>query len=76
MPKRQSKPPRDPNQAATSILQQVTGDKPKVVPTKKNAAAVELGRRGGEARKNKLSAERQKEIAQEAARKRWGKPSE
>ena len=73
MPK--SKPPADPNQAARSILDQITGEKRKVAPVEKNGAAVELGRKGGEARKAALPAEERKRIAQEAARKRWG-PSE
>ncbi|MGY4155646.1 hypothetical protein ACVINW_001488 [Bradyrhizobium sp. USDA 4461] len=39
----------------------------------KNAAAMALGRLGGKARAEGLSAKRRKEIAKEAARKRWGK---
>lgn len=72
MPK--SKPPSDPNEAATSILAQITGEKPKVAPHEKNGAAVELGRKGGEARKAALSEDERKRIASEAARKRWGPP--
>ena len=34
------------------------------------------GQNGGNARKEKLSPERRKEIAREAAKKRWGKPKE
>ena len=37
----------------------------------KNAAAVALGRRGGEARARRMSAKRRKEIAQKAAQARW-----
>jgi hypothetical protein len=44
---------------------------------RKNPAAVLLGRlgglKGGKARAEKLSPERRKEIAQLAAKKRWGK---
>jgi hypothetical protein len=40
--------------------------------TPKNPAAVELGRRGGEARKAALPAEERSRIAKDAARKRWG----
>jgi hypothetical protein len=73
-----SKPPSDPNEAARSILDQITGDKPKVVPDKKNSAAVELGRlggvKGGAARAKALSPEQRTRIAAVAARKRWGKP--
>ena len=37
----------------------------------KNKAAVELGRRGGQARAKKLSKERRAEIPRTAAKKRW-----
>lgn len=66
------KPPSDPNQAAKSILDRLTGDEPEMEPAVKNPAAVELGRRGGKARAAALSAEEQQRIGQEAARKRWG----
>jgi hypothetical protein len=66
------KPPSDPAQAARSILDQVTGEKPKVEPREKNGAAVELGRAGGKARAAALGPEERKRIAEEAARKRWG----
>ena len=39
----------------------------------KDKAAQSLGRRGGKARAQKLTARRRKEIAVGAARKRWGK---
>lgn len=39
----------------------------------KNAAAVALGRLGGKARAEGLSARKRKEIAKKAAAKRWGK---
>ena len=38
----------------------------------KNKAAVELGRKGGQARAKKMSPERRAEIARKAAQKRWG----
>jgi hypothetical protein len=38
----------------------------------KNKAAQELGRLGGKARAEGMSAKRRKEIAQKAAKKRWG----
>ena len=80
MPKRSSKPPSDANRATRSILASLKGDgeadTPIVAPVEKNAAAVELGRRGGlkggAARAAALSPEDRKRIAQEAARKRWG----
>ena len=37
----------------------------------KNKAAVELGRKGGKARAEKLTPERRSEIARKAASKRW-----
>jgi hypothetical protein len=45
------------------------------VPTEdgKNAAAVALGRMGGKARAAGMTAKRRKEIAQKAAKSRWGK---
>ena len=65
------KPPSDPARAAKSILDQATGT-PKVEPPEKNAAAVELGRKGGQARAAALPANDRKRIAEEAARQRWG----
>ncbi|MHC2533327.1 2-keto-3-deoxy-6-phosphogluconate aldolase [Bradyrhizobium diazoefficiens] len=38
----------------------------------KNAAAVALGRMGGKARAEGMTAKRRKEIAKKAAEKRWG----
>jgi hypothetical protein len=42
----------------------------------KEKAAQALGKKGGAARREKLSPERRAEIARQAAAKRWGKPSE
>ena len=39
----------------------------------KNAAAVALGRMGGKARAEGMSAKRRTEIAKKAAKSRWGK---
>jgi len=39
----------------------------------KNAAAVALGRMGGKARAEGVTAKKRKEIAKKAAAKRWGK---
>jgi hypothetical protein len=39
----------------------------------KLSAAAELGRKGGKARAEGLSAKRRKEIAKEAAKRRWSK---
>lgn len=38
----------------------------------KDKAAQAMGKKGGAARRDKLSPERRAEIAREAARKRWG----
>jgi hypothetical protein len=38
----------------------------------KNAAAVALGRRGGKARAEGMSAKKRREIAKKAAKARWG----
>jgi hypothetical protein len=70
MPKRSSK---DTNVIAANVVGQAT-DEAKIV---KNPAAVALGRlggkKGGRARANKLTPARRKEIAQRAARARWGR---
>lgn len=64
-------PKRDLNQIAASIVAQTTGD------TKKNPAAVALGRlgglKGGKARAESLSPAERKGIARKAAAKRWSK---
>lgn len=39
----------------------------------KSKAAVELGRKGGRARAERLPAKRRREIAKQAAKKRWAK---
>ena len=67
----------DINQIAARIRQQSTGEQITVLPSGKNAAAVELGRlgglKGGKARAAKLTAKRRKQIAQKAAKARWDK---
>jgi len=73
MPKRASnKNSGDINQIALSIVEQAT-QQPNLL---KNPAAVALGRlggkKGGVARALKLTPEKRREIAQKAARKRWG----
>ena len=71
MQKRSSK--QDHNQLAHSIVEQVAQSASSQ--PQKNPAAVALGRlgglKGGRMRAKRLSAKRRKEIAQEAARKRW-----
>jgi predicted KAP-like P-loop ATPase len=64
--------PRDPNQLAARIVEISTREEPQ-----KNPAAVALGRlgglKGGKARMKKLTPERRRQIASEAARARWAK---
>ncbi len=69
------------NRAGKEALQQLldvmriaTGEiEDKVTDDGKNAAAVALGRRGGQARAEGLSRKRRKEIARKAAQSRWSK---
>lgn len=62
---------KDINKLAHSILKKATDEK------EKNPAAVALGRlgglRGGNARAEKLTPEKRKEIAKKAAKARWNK---
>lgn len=73
---------RDLNKLAAEIVSEATnGEKPEPKPErKKNAAAVELGRRGGlkggKARAEKLTPEQRSEIAKKAAQARWKKTYE
>lgn len=75
------KRPRDANQLAKFIVDVATeGESPVDDGSEtKNAAAVELGRRGGlkggKARASALSPSRRAEIAREAAAARWKKSS-
>ena len=76
MPDRSRKRPRDINQLAKFIVDEATSDEPRPeAEPEKNAAAVELGRRGGlvggKARADSLSPERRAEIARKAAAARW-----
>ncbi len=73
-----AKRPKDTNQLAKFIVEIATGEREDTPPaSKKNAAAVELGRlgglKGGNARAKKLTGEQRKDIASKAAKKRWGK---
>jgi hypothetical protein len=73
MPKRSIKK-LDTYQTASAVIRSLTGAAPE---TAKNPAAVALGRlgglKGGAARAKSLTAERRKEIALLAAKKRWHK---
>jgi hypothetical protein len=77
MPKRSSK--KDTAQNALRVVEQAIGEE-LVAPRKKNPAAVALGRLGGKvggkARAAKLTSERKREIASDAARVRWSKEKE
>jgi len=77
MPKRSRKPPTDPNQLAASIVAKATSEHEPEAKPEKNPAAVALGRlgglKGGKARAEKLTAKKRFEIAQRAAKSRWGK---
>jgi hypothetical protein len=48
-------------------------DQTETIPDGKNPAAVALGRMGGKARAEGMTAKRRKEIAKKAARSRWEK---
>ncbi len=66
------KRPADANQRAVMIGRIATGEiEDKVTDDGKNAAAVALGRMGGKARAEGLSARKRKEIAKKAAKARW-----
>ncbi len=68
--------PKDTNKRAKSVVDLATGENEKTTQSGKNAAAVELGRKGGlkggHARAKALSAKRRSEIAKKAAAARWG----
>ncbi len=64
------KRPRDPNQLAKSIIDIATGQQPSPVDTR-DPAAVAMGKKGGKARAESLTAEQRSEIAKKAAKTRW-----
>ena len=66
------KRPADVNARAVMIAKIATGEIEKLTTQDgKNAAAVALGRLGGKARAERMTAKRRKEIAQKAAKARW-----
>ena len=73
------KRPRDPAQLAKLMIDIASGDVEDRERTPeergKNAAAAELGRKGGRARAVKISADKRKEIAKKAAKARWKETS-
>jgi hypothetical protein len=60
---------------AVHVMRVLTGETEDVIPTPesegKDPAAVALGRKGGKARAESMSAKRRKEIAKKAAARRW-----
>ena len=83
-PAKLPKRPRDANQLAFQVVGELTGTLAPLPPEDagppKNPAAVALGKlggsKGGKARAASLTPEQRREIAQNAARKRWGKKEE
>ena len=65
------KRPADAIGAAVKIAKIATGEIEEITDDGKNKAAVELGRKGGRARAEKLSKRRRAEIARKAAQARW-----
>ncbi len=67
------KRPADVIGAAVTVAKIATGEIEETTDDGKNKAAVELGRKGGQARAKILSKKRRAEIARAAAKKRWSK---
>ena len=66
------KRPADAVSAAVMVAKIATGEvEDEMTDDGKNKAAVELGRKGGQARAKKLSKKRRAEIAKRAAEARW-----
>jgi len=66
------KRPADVVAAAVKVMRIATGeDAEDLTDDGKDKAAISLGRRGGKARAEKMSAERRSEIAKKAAKSRW-----
>ncbi len=56
---------------AVHVMRIATGELPEDRPLPPDTAAQELGRKGGRARADKMTAERRAEIAKKAAKARW-----
>ncbi len=68
------KRPADVIGAAVKVMQIATDEiEEDIDDDGKNKAAVELGRKGGKARAEKMTPEQRVDIARKAARKRWSK---
>ncbi len=66
------KRPTDINERAKLIIDIAIGEQCETNPDEgKNSEAVKLGKLGGAARAKSLTSEKRKEIAQNAAKKRW-----
>jgi hypothetical protein len=65
--------PRDPISLAKLIGDIATGQREDAAAERKDRAASELGRKGGTSRAKKLTPERRREIAQQAAKARYSK---
>jgi len=81
MPDRSRKRPRDVNELARQLVDEATGEAPKLDPDEgKDPAAVALGRKGGlkggKARAEKMTPEERSEAARHAASARWANRSE
>jgi len=63
--------PRDPIQLGKLMVDIATGTVPDMVDDGKDAAAAELGRKGGAARASAMTSEQRAEAAQKAATARW-----
>jgi hypothetical protein len=63
--------PRDPIQLGKLMVDIATGQVPDAVDDGKDAAAAELGRKGGAARAASTTAGQRAEIARKGAAKRW-----
>jgi hypothetical protein len=70
---RKRKEPRDVNELAFSIVNDLTGDEPPEPETEADPKAVERGKKGGASRASSLTGEKRSEIAKKAARERWGR---
>lgn len=67
------KRPRDPVQLAKLIGDIATGQVENREEDGKDAAAAELGRKGGKARAESMTAEQRAEMARKAAARRWNR---
>lgn len=75
MASKRLKRPRDPIQLAKLIGDIATGQVADAVEDKRDQGAVNLGRKGGQARGVSLSKKKRSEIAKKAAQARWAKSS-